>query len=131
VGVPVSSTRASGAELLAPVAAFQLLLATTPATSEAAIGTSVPTKSMLITFVDEPAVVTLRIAVAECVSEPLVPVMLSVELPVVAPVMMLSVEVPEVVMEAGENVGVAPTGKPVADKLTAPVNPLSAATVTV
>src|SRR5580700_1674525 len=98
VGVPVSSTRASGAELLAPVAAFQLVLATTPATSEAAIGTSVPTKSMLITLVDEPAVVTLRIAGVECVNEPLVlvPVMLIVELPIVAPAMIVSVELPEV-----------------------------------
>ena len=48
VAVPVSSTRARGEELLAPVASFQLLLEITPATSELAIDTSEPTKSMLI-----------------------------------------------------------------------------------
>src|SRR5271163_1283429 len=131
VEVPVSSSRASGAELVAPLALFQLLLATTPATSEGAMGTSVPTKSMLTTLVDEPAVVTLRMAVAECVMGLDVPVMLRVKLPVVGPVTMVSVEVPEVVMEAGEKAGVAPGGRPVTDKFTKPVNPLSGATVTV
>src|SRR5271154_283918 len=131
VEVPVSSTNASGAELVAPVALFQLLLATTPATSEGAMGTSVPTKSMLTTLVDEPAVVTLRIAVAECVAELLVPVMLSVKLPVVGPVTMVRVEVPEVVIEAGEKDGVAPDGKPVTAKFTEPVNPFNGETVTV
>lgn len=131
VELPLAFTRAIGLELLAPVASFQLLSATTPATSVEAIGTSVPTKSMLITPLDEPAVVTSRIAVVECVSEPLVPVMLSVELPVVDPVMMVSVDVPEVVMEAGKKVGEAPVGKSVTDKFTVPVNPLRGATVTV
>jgi len=131
VDVPVSSNRASGAALLAPFAAFQLLLATTPATSDGAIGTSPPTKSMLMTLLDEPAVVTLRIAVAEWVNEPLMPVMLIVELLVVDPAIMLSVEVPEVVTEVGEKVGLAPVGKPETDRFTVPVNPLSGATVTV
>src|ERR1017187_7211238 len=52
VAVPVSSARAREAELLAPLALFQLLLATTPATSVAAMVTSWPTKSMLITWLD-------------------------------------------------------------------------------
>jgi hypothetical protein len=110
-----------------------LLRATTPATSELAIEVVFkPTKSMLIAVAGGGSEeVTLRIVVAECVSEPLVPVMLSVELPVVAPVMILSVEVPDVVMETGEKESVAPVGKPVADKFTVPVNPLRAATVTV
>jgi hypothetical protein len=73
VGDPVSSARASGVELLAPLALFQLLLGTTPATSALPIGTPKPTKSILITFVEE-LDVTLRVAFAECVSEPLVPV---------------------------------------------------------
>jgi hypothetical protein len=86
---------------------------------------------MLMTLLDEPAVVTLRIAVAEWVNEPLMPVMLIVELLVVDPVIMLSVEVPEVVTEVGEKVGLAPVGKPETDRFTVPVNPLSGATVTV
>jgi hypothetical protein len=90
-----------------------------------------PTKSTLITLLDEPAVVSLRIAPAACVSVPLVPAILKVELPIVAPVMTLSVEVPEVVMDAGEKVGVDPASNPVTDKFTVPANPFSAATVTV
>jgi hypothetical protein len=86
---------------------------------------------MLITLVDEPAVVTFRIAAAECVTDPLVPVIVIVELPVVAPVVILSVEVPEVVIAGGEKLNVDPAGTPPADKLAVPVNPLSAATVTV
>jgi hypothetical protein len=86
---------------------------------------------MLMTLLDDPAVVTLRIAVAECVTEPLIPLMLRVEVPVVDPVTMLSVEVPEVVTEVGEKVGVAPEGKPATDRFTVPVNPLSGAIVTV
>jgi len=90
-----------------------------------------PTKSMLITLVDEPAVVTFRMAVAECINVPLVPVMLSVELPRAGPVTIVSDEFPVVEMEVGENAGVAPDGKPVTAKLTVPMNPLSGATVTV
>jgi len=86
---------------------------------------------MLITPPEEPAVVTLRMTLAECVNVPLVPVMVSVELPVVLPATMLSVELPEVGIDAGENEYVAPAGKPLAVKLTFPVNPLSAPTVTV
>jgi len=70
-------------------------------------------------------------AVAECINVPLVPVMLSVELPRVGPVTIVSVELPAVAMEGGENVGVSPDGKPVTAKLTVPANPLSEATVTV
>ena len=57
--------------------------------------------------------------------------MVSVEFPVVVPVMILSVEVPEVMMEAGEKEGVAPAGKPATPKPTMPAKPLRAATVTV
>jgi len=44
-------------------------------------------------------------------------------------VVIVSVELPDIVMEVGENVGEAPLGEPaVTAKLTAPVNPFSAAT---
>jgi hypothetical protein len=65
VELPTSSTRARGAELLAPLALFQLDLATTPATSAEAMGTSWPTKSMLMTLLEEVLDVTLRVTVAE------------------------------------------------------------------
>ncbi len=89
---------------------------------------------MLIGLMDEPAVVTLRIAVPAFVSEPLVPVTVKVELPVVVPVIIERVEVvelPAIMMGFSERDHVAPAGKPVAAKLTLPVNPLRAATVTV
>src|ERR1700730_3671782 len=77
VELPISSTRARGAELLAPLALFQLGLGTTPATSAGAMGTSWPTKSMLMTLLEEveALAVTLRVTVAEWTREPLVPVM--------------------------------------------------------
>jgi hypothetical protein len=50
---------------------------------------------------------------------------------VLAIVVMVSVEVPEEAIEAGEKVGPAPAGKPVAVKLTVPAKPFRGATVTV
>jgi hypothetical protein len=46
-------------------------------------------------------------------------------------VVTLRVELPDVVMVAGENDAVAPTGSPVALRITCPVNPPSAPTFTV
>jgi len=76
---------------------------------------------------------TIRVTDAEFVSEPAVPVIVTVELPVGVPdvVVTVSVELPDEEMEAGENEAVAPAGRPVAAKVTAPVNPESAPTVTV
>jgi len=76
---------------------------------------------------------TVRVTVTACVSEPLVPVMVIVELPagVELPVLMVSVDVPDVLTEAGENVAFAPAGKPLAVKPTEPVNPFCAPIVTV
>jgi len=91
-----------------------------------------PTKSTLMTLVDEPEV-TARTVLVEWVSEPLVPVTAKVKLPVgvLAVVVMVSVELPEVLIDAGEKEGDAPAGKPVAVKLTVPAKPFNAATVTV
>jgi hypothetical protein len=59
--------------------------------------------------------------------------MVIVELPIgVLPVVvMVSVEDPDVLIDAGENDGVAPLGKPLALRLTVPVKPFSAPTFTV
>jgi hypothetical protein len=135
VPVPVSSTKASGAVLTAPVALFQFDFGTNPATSDVPIATSVPTKSMLITFVDDPPeAITFNVTMAVCVRAPLVPVMVTVELPVdvLAVVVMVRVELlPPGVIDVGLNVGVAPVGRPVALKVTAPVNPFNAVALTV
>ena len=64
---------------------------------------------------------------------PLVPVTVIVAFPagVLPLVVIVRVEFPEVVTDAGENEAAVPVGKPVAAKLTAPVKPLSAPIVTV
>lgn len=71
--------------------------------------------------------------VALCVSAPLVPVIVSVFVPVgvVASVVTDSVDVPEPVMEGGLNVPVASAGKPVTPSETAPLKPFTAVTVCV
>jgi hypothetical protein len=76
---------------------------------------------------------TTREVVVECVRVPLVPVMVSVEVPtgVVLAVVTVSVEVPLPLIVAGEKLAVAPVGNPLAPKVTVPVNPFSAPTVTV
>jgi hypothetical protein len=66
-------------------------------------------------------------------SAPLVPVIVSVAVPagVFAAVVIVSVLVPDVVTVCGENPPVAFAGRPDTPRLTVPVNPLSAPTVTV
>ena len=77
--------------------------------------------------------IAVSVTVAVCVSDPAVPVMVIVELPggVALVVVMVRVEVPDVVTDAGANVAVAPVGRPEAARLTAPVKPLRAPIVTV
>jgi len=76
---------------------------------------------------------TTSVTVAELVSVPAVPVIVTVELPsgVAELVVTVIVEVPDVVMEAGENDAVAPDGKPLTISVTGPANPPDAATFTV
>jgi len=90
-----------------------------------------PTKSMLIAVAEEVEEVTFKVTLLECVSEPLVPVMLSVEFPGVGPVSIVSVELPEPVIVVGEKDDDAPNGKPAAAKFTVAENPFSAVTFTV
>jgi hypothetical protein len=72
-------------------------------------------------------------AVVEWLSEPLVPVMFSVEVPVLAvrPTDTLIVEFPEPVTDVGMNVAVTFAGKPLTLNTTVPVNPFTAVIVTV
>jgi len=79
------------------------------------------------------AVVTTRVAVPDALSDPLVPFTVIVELPVavVEPTVTVMVEVPDPETVVGENAAVAPVGNPLAAKVTVPVNPFTAVTVTV
>ena len=121
--LPVWFTRLSGEELLAPLALFQLFCATTPATSDAAIFVLPPAK--LIPIAVEPdGVPTTNVTVAEWLRLPLVPVIVSVELPggVLVEVVTVSVELADAF--TGLNDPDALFGKPDALKLTVPVKPL-------
>lgn len=68
-----------------------------------------------------------------CVKLPAVPVTVMLELPVGVelPVVTVIVEEPEVVIEVGLKLALAPAGSPLALKVTGPVNPFTALTVAV
>ena len=76
---------------------------------------------------------TVNVTDAELEIVPEVPVIVTVELPVGVPdvVVTVIVELPDVVMEAGEKEAVTPAGKPLALRVTGPVNPLTAPIFTV
>jgi hypothetical protein len=78
-------------------------------------------------------IVTTRLVVTECVRLPLVPVIVSVDVPVgvLLLVVTVMVDVPLPLIVVGKKLAAAPVGKPLAPKVTVPVNPLSAPTVTV
>lgn len=133
VAAPVSSTKASPEEFLAPVALFQLLFAITPAISELAMGTSDPTKSMLIVLLKPEAdEETFNVTVAVCTSAPQLAEIVSVELPtgVLPDVVTVIDDVPEELTVAGEKAAVAPEGKPLTLNETFPANPVLGTTVT-
>jgi hypothetical protein len=75
-----------------------------------------------------PAVVTISVTVAVCVTLPLVPVIVSVDVPagVLPPAVTVSVEFPVPVTVAGEKPAVAPAGNPLAPSVTTPPNPFNA-----
>lgn len=80
-----------------------------------------------------PGEFTLSVTLAECDKLPLEPVMVIVEdaIGVELVVVMVRVEEPELLIEAGLKLAVAPAGKPPALRATAPVNPPCGVTVTV
>ena len=124
VAAPVSSTKPSAEELLAPPALFQLLMGTAPATSVLPMGVPRPTKSMLIALAVGREVTTFSVKLVDCVVEPLVPVTVTVELPsgVLVEAPSVSTEVPDALIELGLNDGVTPDGRPLMLKVTVPVN---------
>jgi hypothetical protein len=75
---------------------------------------------------------TTSVVVAPWLRAPLVPVIVSVEVPAgVAPVVLtVSVDVPAPVTDAGLNEAVAPAGRPLAARFTVPEKPLDAPIVT-
>jgi hypothetical protein len=79
------------------------------------------------------AALTVSATLAECDKLPLVPVLMSVELPlgVELAVVTVKVEEPATVMEVGLKLALAPEGNPPAFRATVPVNPFCAAIVTV
>ena len=89
---------------------------------------------MLMTLpVDPPEEVTFKVTVAVFVSDPLVPVIVSVELAtgVLELVVIVNVELEPTVTDAGLNEAVAPEGRPLAARLIEPVKPFTAPVLTV
>jgi hypothetical protein len=79
------------------------------------------------------AVVTTNVTVVVCTKLPLVPVIVSVEVPagVDREVAILSELLPEPLIDMGVKVAVAPVGKPLTEKVTVPLKPFKAVTVLV
>jgi hypothetical protein len=79
------------------------------------------------------AVLTTRLTVAECVRDPLVPVIVSAYVPavVLVAVVTFNVELPEPLTEGGLNEPLAPLGNPLTLKLTVPLKPSTGLTVAV
>jgi hypothetical protein len=71
---------------------------------------------------------TTKLTVVVCVSAPLVPLIVSVDVPtgVLPVVVTVNVELPVPVTVAGEKPAVAPAGNPLTLSATAPVNPFNA-----
>ena len=78
---------------------------------------------------DEP--LTVKETVVDLVSAPLTPLMVTAKVPMAAVALAVRVSVLVVVVLAGLNEAVTPLGKPDADKVTVPLNPLSGLTVIV
>src|SRR5262245_12688122 len=129
---PSLSTSASGLVRLAPVAAFQFRIGTTPAVSVRAIAVPRPTKSMPIVRPDA-GVVTASAAVAACASVPLVPLIDRVAEPMGVPETVATVRVddPPGLTHAGANTPLAPEGSPATASATGPEKPFTAPTDTV
>jgi hypothetical protein len=79
---------------------------------------------MLIALVAATDVLTVRLAVVARTNEPLVPVIVSVEVPrgVLDDVLTVRIELPEPETVDGLNEAVAPVGKPLTVNITVPVN---------
>jgi hypothetical protein len=77
------------------------------------------------------AAVTVSESVVLCDNAPDVPVIVMVTVPSVAELLAVRVSVLDVVVPAGLNAAVTAVGKPVAERLTLPLNPFSGATVIV
>src|SRR5262244_992627 len=71
---------------------------------------------------------TTKLTVVACVKLPLVPVIVSVDVPtgVLPVVVTVNVELPLPVTDAGEKLAVVPAGNPLAPSVTTPVNPFNA-----
>jgi len=77
------------------------------------------------------AAVTVSVMLVVWVRLPLVPVMVTVAVPVVAEPLAVNVRVLVLVVLAGLNVAVTPAGRPEADKLTLPLKPFKSVSVIV
>jgi hypothetical protein len=87
----------------------------------------------IVVAVPPPEALTTKVTVVLCVSVPLVPVIVTVELPagVVEDVVIVIVELLPAVTEVGLNAAAAPDGNPLADSATVPLKPFNTPVLTV
>ena len=134
VDVPFSSNSVNPVERAALEALFQLVLGITPADSLELMALPLPTNLMPIAVAEPPPeALTTNVTVAVCVSVPLVPVIVIVELPagVVDAVVIVIVELLPAVTEPGLKAAEAPVGNPLADSTTVPLKPFNTPVLTV
>ena len=153
VTVPVAALRVvDKVNVLEPVAGFGLKDAVVPLCMPEAESVTFPAKPLLgvmvmmtVPLLLRPilrlagvadklkfgAATTARESVVELLTLPLTPLMVTVKVPMAA--LLLAVKVKVLVLEvlAGLNDAVTPPGRPEAERLTAPLNPLSGVTVMV
>lgn len=73
---------------------------------------------------------TTRVTGVECCKLPLVPVIVSVNVPVLLPAVTVIVELPDVFTDVGLKLAVAPAVNPLTLNVTVPANPPDGVTVT-
>ena len=153
VTVPVAALRVvDKVNVLEPVAGFGLKDAVVPLCMPEAESVTFPAKPLLgvMVMMTEPwllrpilrlagaadklkfgAPLTVRESVVELLTLPLTPLMVTVKVPMAALVLAVKVKVLVLEVLAGLNDAVTPPGRPEAERLTAPLNPLSGVTVMV
>lgn len=153
VTVPVAALRVvDKVNVLEPVAGFGLKAAVVPLCMPEAESMTFPAKPLLgamvmatVPLLPRPilrlagvadklkfgAPTTVRESVVEVLTLPLTPLMVTVKVPMAALVLAVKVKVLVLVVLAGLNDAVTPPGTPEAERLTAPLNPLSGVTVMV
>jgi hypothetical protein len=95
------------------------------------VGYGVKHKNLIFGGIPNHYFLTVSVTVVLCCKLPLVPAMVSVNVPLALPAVTVIVVVPDPVTEVGLKLALAPPGNPAQLNVTTPVNPFNGVTVTV